>query len=120
MKEINMICIRCPKGCEIRAEVGDDNSINSITGNSCSLGKQYAESEITDPRRMVCSTVKLIGSSEYPLVACKTKDSIPKALINAVMKEINSTEIKIPVKIGDVLIENVANTGVDVVATQNR
>ena len=87
--------------------------------NNCKRGEIYVRDEIKDPKRMVCSTVKVSGGSLYS-VPVKTETAIPKGLIFDCMDEINKTEIKAPVHIGDVVIENLLDTGVNVIATDER
>ena len=94
----------------------EDGSIAGIEGNTCKRGVTYAEDECTNPKRTVTSTVRCECGD---VVAVKTERAIPKELIFEAMKEINSTVAKDGLKIGDVVIENVAGTGVNVVATAN-
>ncbi|MDO5715680.1 MAG: DUF1667 domain-containing protein [Tissierellia bacterium] len=114
----NMICISCPMGCHLQVHIGKDREILSVQGNSCPRGVVYAKSEIKNPRRILCSTMK-VEQGEFPLVSVKTKDPIPKDKIFDVMKVINTTRIKAPVTLGDVLIQDVCHTGIDIVATTN-
>ena len=111
-------CINCPLGCQVVVTM-DGDEITDILGNNCKRGKIYVKDEIKDPKRMVCSTVKISDSSEYS-VPVKTANAIPKGLIFDCMKEINNAEIKAPVHIGDVVIANLLDTGVDVIATDER
>lgn len=113
-----MTCINCPLGCDLTVQcIGKENF--QVRGNRCKRGEVYAKKEMTDPRRTVCSTVRLEGSP-YPRVSCKTKTDIPKGKIFQCMAEINGITVRTPVHIGDVLLENIAGTGVDLVATQER
>ncbi len=111
-----LICISCPLGCVVKVEI-DDGGIKNITGYSCKRGITYAQKEITNPVRIVTSTIKVDGG-EKPLVSVKTKQSIPKNKIFDCMDEIRRMVVKAPVEAGDIIIENVAGTGVDVVATK--
>lgn len=95
---------------------GEDGSIASVSGNFCKRGVTYAQDECTNPKRTVTSTVKCESGK---VVAVKTEKTVPKALVFKVMEEINSVTAKDGVKIGDVIIENVAETSVNVVATAN-
>ena len=110
MKEL--ICITCPRGCHLQV---DDNL--NVTGNFCPRGAIYAKAELTHPVRMVTSTVVIASISECRLPV-KTKEPIAKELIFDVMAEIRKTVVKAPINIGDVIIPNVCNTGVDVIATK--
>lgn len=115
MEKRELICIGCPMGCQMTVEM-DGEKVVSVSGYTCPRGKSYAEKEVTNPTRIVTSTVKVLGGKKER-VSCKTAQDIPKAKIAAVMAAINSAVVKAPVSIGDVLIENAADTGVDVIAT---
>ena len=111
MKEF--ICIVCPRGCHLKV----DDDMN-VTGNTCPRGKVYALNEITNPTRMITSTVA-IDSEELNRVPVMTSSPIPKGKIFDVMQEINKVRIKAPVKIGDVVIENVLGLNSNIIATRN-
>lgn len=113
----NLTCINCPLGCSLTVKM-DGDKIISITGNTCPRGEMYAKNEVTDPKRVVTSSVHVNGG-ERSVVSVKTKEAIPKGMIfecaNA-MRDISATA---PVKIGDVIIDNIAGTGIELVATAN-
>ena len=113
----DMTCVACPLGCQITVEL-EENEVISVTGNTCKRGDAYARTEISNPVRSIHSTVK-VANGEHPVVPCKTSGPIPKGAIFDVMKEINKVTVEAPVKIGDVFIEDVCGTGVDIVATNN-
>ena len=113
---MKMICINCPKGCELDVEKAADGTI-TVKGNACPRGAGYALSEITNPTRMVTGLVRVAGVRK-PLPV-KTKTAIPKGKIDAVLFAMHQTTVQLPVKIGDVIIPDVAETGIDVVATAN-
>ncbi len=115
--ESQLICIGCPMGCLITAKKKEDGSLD-ITGNTCPKGEAYARSEMTAPVRMVTSFVYLQGGKDK-VVPVKTAGEIPKEKIAACMEEVRNTIVKAPVKTGDILIANVADTGIDVIATGN-
>lgn len=110
-----LTCIVCPRGCQLTVEIEDGNII-SVTGNICRRGAVYAEDECTHPKRVVTSTVRCKSGK---VVAVKTLGSVPKEKMFEVMAEINSTLAPDSLSVGDVIIENVADTGVAVVATAN-
>lgn len=109
-----LTCIVCPRGCQLKAELASDGSVVSVTGNACPRGKQYAIDECTHPMRTVTSTVR---STDGRMVPVKTNRTIPKELMFACMKEINRATVTLPVRIGDVVIPDLLNTGADVVVT---
>ena len=110
----NLTCIVCPLGCDLVAEV-EDGKVLSISGNTCPRGKAYAESECTNPQRVVTSTVRC---SDGAMLSVKTDRPIPKDKIFECMKIIASAKPTPPIAIGDVIIKDVF--GCDIVATQNR
>ncbi|AGF54587.1 MULTISPECIES: DUF1667 domain-containing protein [Clostridium] len=112
--ERELICISCPKGCHLKV----DEEKLTVSGNSCPKGAEYGINEVTNPVRIVTSTVKVSGG-EVPVVPVKTEKAIPKGLIMKCMEEINNITIKAPVMIGDIVVNNILETGVNVVATKN-
>ena len=113
---MKMICINCPKGCEMDVTARSDGAL-AVVGNSCPKGEAYAKAEVTNPTRMVTGLVRVAGMRK-PLPV-KTKGAVPKTKIDAVLFALHQATVQLPVRIGDVIIPNVAETGVDVVATAN-
>ena len=111
-----LTCINCPMGCRITADY-DGKEVTNIQGFTCARGKAYAQTEITDPTRMVTALVGVEGT-HIPL-SVKTKSAIRKPLIFDALKEIRGTVVKKPIHIGDVVIHVVCGSGVDVIATEN-
>ncbi len=112
----NLTCIGCPMGCALTVTIDGDNI--SVEGNTCPVGANYAKKEVTNPTRVVTSSVRVNGA-DIARVSVKTASDIPKDKIFDCMSEIMKIQIDAPVKIGDVIIENCAGTGVAVVATKN-
>lgn len=117
MEKIELICICCPLGCPITVEK-EGTEVVSVTGNTCKRGDDYARKEITNPTRIVTSSVKVEGGSRAA-VSVKTKSDIPKGKIFDCVKALKDICVKAPVNIGDVIISDVAGTGVDIIATKN-
>ena len=113
----NLTCISCPMGCQITVEM-DGNEVVSVTGNTCKRGDIYARKEVTNPTRIVTSTVRVIGG-KADMVSVKTKEDIPKGKIFDCVKSLKGVEVEAPVYIGDVIVPDAAGTGVDIVATKN-
>ena len=104
-------------GCRMTAErVGDEIKVE---GNTCKRGETYARQEMTCPMRTLTSLVKVTGGAG-PLCPVKTAAAIPKAMIGAALEQVKAARVEAPVRIGDVIIPNIAGTGVDLVATANR
>ena len=113
MTERNLSCIVCPIGCSLKVTIDDNNNI-SVTGNTCPRGAKYAEAECTNPERTITTTIKAEGGS---VVSVKTDRPIPKSKMTECMQIINKTVVKLPVNVGDILIEDVF--GSNIVATKN-
>ena len=112
-----LICIGCPMGCPVMVEM-DGGEIVSVSGNTCPRGDAYARKEVTNPTRIVTSTVKVEGGL-VEMISVKTKEDIPKDKIFDCMRALKGITVKAPVHIGDVILADAAGTGVDVVATRN-
>lgn len=119
MNKKEMICIVCPIGCHL--EVIEDETKESgyrVEGADCKRGKLYGVKELTDPTRLLTSTVKVVGG-ELTRLPVRTKTEIPKDKLLECMEAINKIEVKAPIHMGDVLLENILDTGVDIIATRD-
>jgi CxxC motif-containing protein len=118
MEEIKkLICVSCPKGCTLEVTV-DGKTLVKVNGESCKRGVDYAAREISDPRRMIASTVR-VKNGFHPLVPVYSLQPVPKPMIQAVLKELRKVELKAPVEQGSIVLENVLGTGVDIVASRD-
>lgn len=111
MKELT--CIICPNGCHLEV----DEALN-VSGNMCNRGKEFALQELTNPQRTITSTCKT-KFINVPVVPVKSDGTINKDLIKDVVKEINKTIIEEKLGIGDIVIKNVLNSGVNIVVSSN-
>ena len=116
MREV--ICIVCPKGCHLHVSQNAETGEYEVRGATCDRGMDYGINEVTNPVRVLTSTVKVAGSS---LVRCpvRTNGSIPKGKIFDCMEEINRVQLEAPVQVGDVVIADIAGTGVELIATRS-
>lgn len=112
--ERELICICCPMGCHLKVDL----ETNSVTGNSCKRGIEYGINELSNPVRVITTTVK-IKDGELPVIPVKTKEPISKDLNFKCVEILNKIELQAPIKVGDIVVENILDTGVDVVATRN-
>lgn len=108
-----LVCIVCPRGCTLRAE--RDGDAIRVTGNSCKRGEDFACTELTAPKRTLCSTVRT-AFPDVPVLPVKLSAEIPKEQIFPVMDAINAVTLEKRVPMGGVIVENVLGLGVDVVA----
>ena len=116
MEKRELTCIGCPLGCAVTV-VLENGEIKSVTGNTCKRGDDYARKEVTHPTRIVTSTVTVEGGSA-PVVSVKTKEDIPKDKIFDCVRALRGVSVKAPVHMGDVILENAAGTGIDIIATK--
>ncbi len=116
MEQKKLICIGCPLGCRLIVEL-ENGEIISVTGNTCKRGDDYARKEVTGPTRIVTTTVKVAGGKSS-MVSVKTRFDIPKDKVFDCIRALKEVVVQAPVSIGDVVLENVAETGVDIVATK--
>ena len=111
-----LICIACPVGCSMLATKIDD--IITVTGNRCKIGIRPAEKEMTDPRRVLTTSVRVRKKNGYKMLSVKTNGDIPKGKLFICLNEIKALEPEGDYVVGEILIKNVLDTGVDVVATR--
>lgn len=120
MKLRELVCIGCPLGCRLKVQINDDNEVLSVEGNTCPRGEAYARKEVTNPTRIVTTTVGIENSTSGTIrLPVKTRTDIPKSRIHACVKDLKNVSVSAPISIGDTVKENIANTGVDIVATRN-
>lgn len=117
MEEKNLICINCPMGCMLTVAM-EGEEILSVKGNTCKRGDTYARKELTNPTRIVTSTVKVSGGNEN-MVSVKTKEDIPRGKVLECVRELKNIVVEAPVSIGDTILKDAAGTGVNIVATKN-
>lgn len=113
----NVTCIICPVGCRIEVEIENGNILN-LSCYRCRRGLQYAKDEVTSPKRILTTTVRLKAKGAHVLPV-RTRAPIPKSLLQEAMKELKSVSVSAPVKMGDVVLKDVAGTGVDVIASRS-
>jgi len=113
---MEITCINCPVGCRLDVTL-ENGQVVSVTGNTCPRGVTYAKQECVDPLRMVTAVVPVEGS-DMPL-SVKTRNPIPKKLINECMQALANVKIAAPVAMGSVVVADVCGTGVDIIATKS-
>lgn len=118
MREIrSMICVVCPTGCNLEVSL-DENGMAGVSGNRCKRGAAYAAAECVNPVRTLTGTVGLIGG-RCAVAPVKSNKPVPKALMLECIREINKRRFQAPLKVGDILITNILNTGADIISTGN-
>jgi CxxC motif-containing protein len=114
MKKV--VCIICPNGCLLEIDKQDGEFI--VMGNMCQRGREFGINEIINPKRSICSTVRTSYKS-IPRLPVRTDGEIPFNLVFNTMKEINEINLDHPVHSGEIIIENILETGVNIIATSD-
>lgn len=117
MEKRNLTCIGCPMGCQLKV-ILNNGKVEKIQGNTCKKGAVYGEKEVTNPTRILTSTVRVTGGTA-PVVSVKTASDIPKKMLLECMKILKKVEVEAPVISGDILVKNIGETGVDIIATRS-
>jgi len=111
-----ILCITCPKGCSL--EITRDGETIVEIKSGCKRGHEYAEREMTDPRRMVATTVR-VRNGTHPLLPVYTAAPFPKGQIQTLMEALRGVEISAPVRMGTVVLENALGSGIDILASRD-
>ncbi|WP_326512917.1 DUF1667 domain-containing protein [Clostridium intestinale] len=117
MENRELTCICCPLGCVLEVTL-DVKEVKSVTGNSCNRGSEYGVKECTNPTRIVTSVIE-VENGDIPMVPVKTEHDIPKDKIQECIRDIKGITVQAPVAIGDIIVRNVANTSINIIATRN-
>jgi len=112
------ICIRCPRGCEVRFDLDEEGQLQDLTGNFCKLGETYVRSELTDPRRTLTTLVR-VRHGASPLVPVWTEEPVPKDRVLELAEMLRGITLDAPVKIGQVVLADPLGVGIPVVASGN-
>ena len=113
-KEIR--CIVCPLGCTLHVRIVG-STVKSLKGNKCRKGLEYANDEMLHPKRMLTTSV-LVKGGEWPLVSVRTSQPVSKDKLFPILEKIKHTTVKAPVHFRQVILENVMNSGADIIATR--
>lgn len=116
-------CTTCPSECLLTVEVERDADgvvaeVRSATGNRCPRGDKFAHQELTCPMRVLTTTVAVSGGDEA-LLPVRTAEAIPLELHVQAMDLIRGLVVNAPIRMGDVVLENLLNTNIDLIASMD-
>lgn len=114
-KQLN--CINCPIGCLLMVTL-EEGTVIGVTGNTCPRGEKYAHQELTDPQRMLTSTVRIDGGA-LPLLPVVSKTTLPKGKIMECVGILRNITVQAPIKEGDIIIADILGLGVDIIASRD-
>lgn len=112
-----MNCIMCPMGCLLTVTL-TDGAVTDVKGNTCPRGEIYAHQELTNPQRMLTSTVSVQGRV-LALLPVVSKTTLPKGKILECANELRNISVEAPIKTGDVIVSNILGLGVDIIASRD-
>lgn len=110
------LCVSCPVGCALTVKL-EGHEISEIEGNVCARGIEYAKNEVTNPTRVLTTTVRVRGAS-LPVCPVRSRSPIPLGEAYNAARELARVTLDAPVEIGQVVMENICNSGVDIVASR--
>lgn len=113
----NLTCICCPLGCTLQAKLVDGN-VESITGNSCPRGAKYGREELTNPQRMLTTTVR-VSNGVLSLLPVVSQKPLPKNKLYDCMQVLQTAHVTAPIKVGQVIVHDILGLGVDIVASRD-
>lgn len=113
----------CPSECLLAVEVERDADgtvvdVRSVTGNSCPRGDKFAHQELTCPMRVLTTTVAVSGGDET-LLPVRTAEAIPLALHAQAMDLIRGLVVNAPIRMGDIVLEDLLDTNIDLIASMD-
>ena len=116
-------CTTCPSECLLTVEVernadGAVAEVRSVAGNSCPRGDKFAHQELTCPMRVLTTTVAVSGGDEA-LLPVRTAEAIPLELHAQAMALIRGLVVKAPIRMGDVVLPTLLDTGTDRIASMD-
>ncbi|MDI9540736.1 MAG: DUF1667 domain-containing protein [Bacillota bacterium] len=111
---IELICIGCPKGCRLSV---DENKDYAVSGHSCQIGVEYGRSEVLNPTRVLTTTVK-IENAIHNSLPVKSSKPLAKDKLIEVVKALKDIKVKSPIKMNEVIVENILDTGIDIISTR--
>ena len=116
-------CTTCPSECLLTVEVerdvnGSVAAIHSVTGNRCPRGDKFAHQELACPMRVLTTTVAVSGGDEA-LLPVRTAEAIPLTLHAQAMDLIRGVVVDAPIRMGDVVLEDLLGTSIDLAASMD-
>ncbi len=115
MEKLELTCIGCPLGCQLLVE--KEGLDIKVSGNTCLNGVKYAKEEVTAPKRILTQSVRVLDGEER-MCSVKTAAPIPKEKLLEAAHIIKQISVEAPIEIGDIIIHDIADTKVDVIATR--
>ncbi|HOO64506.1 MAG TPA: DUF1667 domain-containing protein [Synergistaceae bacterium] len=116
-KILDTLCVSCPVGCSIRITYEGD-AVLEVEGNACPRALAFAQKEISNPERVFATTVRVVGG-KLPVCPVRSRGPVPKNRIFDISRAVAALSVAVPVEIGQIILENACDTGVDIIASRS-
>jgi len=117
MSNKQIICIMCPLGCRMEAHT-EGKEVIELEGNRCKKGIEYAGQEFFSPERILATTVKT-DNPQLPLLPVRSDKSLPRERLEESMDVIAQHTVSGPIRMGKIIVRNILNTGVNIIASKS-
>jgi len=114
---LNTLCVSCPVGCSIQVTYEGD-TVLKVEGNSCPRALAFAQKEITNPERVFATTVRVIRG-KLPVSPVRSRGPVPKSKVFDISRAVAALSLEAPIEIGQVILPNACDTGVDIIASRS-
>ena len=101
---MELVCIACPIACRLTVSTAGDGEVK-VTGNRCPRGEVYGREEVLAPRRILTAVVPT-DSAQFPCAPVRTDRAIGRAKVPQLLAELYARRVALPVRQGQVLIED--------------
>ena len=109
-----MVCLMCPKSC-LMSVTDKDNMV--VENYGCDKGLEYAKKELTDPERLLTSTMR-VDLGELPLVSVRSDKPVKKGELKSLIKQLDNIIVPAPVQSGQIVASLLGENKVNIVATR--
>ena len=117
MDKVEFTCISCPIGCNLEVYQDKETKELHVSGNSCKRGVDFANEEYYSPRRVV-TTVVSIQDEDMELLPVISDGTVPRNKVFDCIEFLQKTIVKKPIHIGQVIVGNILDTDIDIVAAK--
>lgn len=116
MRQEELVCVNCPKGCNVTVQLEGDE-VKDVQGYGCKEGLNYARQEVIRPMRILTSTVRIEGalSRVIPVI---TDGEIPLEMWQEAMAKIKTIKVQAPIAVNQIIVADFLGTGVNLVSSR--
>ena len=115
-EQVEVTCMQCPIGCKVIVEIYK-GEISGIENAGCNRGIEYATRETKSPVRDFFSTIR-ISNGKTPMLSVRSTKPVPRNLLLPCATEISKLTVKAPIRMGSIIVKDILNSGIDIIATK--